>query len=210
MEFNESNFNIQFVNETWIIGTNKSSDGLINKSLVPKKLFIPNKIGENYIQEIGKNAFINLNIEEIIISEGIKQINTYAFGHLPNLTSVILPPSIIFIGYCGIHCYNNSAPEGSKTAKGTLTVTFSGDSKIEYLSQYSISRKERIIVYFMGKKSPICHDNIYFREVIKTVKVYSVHMHSLGGVRSSIFISQRTCRRRNIINVFITILLSYK
>ena len=69
MEVNESNFNVQEVNNTWIIGANTTRNGLKDESLVPKKLFIPNKINGHYIKEIGNNAFINLtSIEEIIVS----------------------------------------------------------------------------------------------------------------------------------------------
>ena len=142
-----TSFNFNQVNGKWIIGTNNTGtkSGLKDWSTLGSILNIPSVIDGNNIEEIGKHAFYSCKvIEEIIIGDGIKKINQWAFAHLLNLRRIVIPSSVEFIGNNGIHCYNEtaqsiygeSAPE--TTGKGNIVVTFLPDSKISFIGSFGI------------------------------------------------------------------------
>ena len=150
---------IKEINGVYIIGNNQSNyyrNGLRNWSLLGKYLFIPGVIQGCPISEIGIFAFYAcLNIEEIFISDSIRQINTYGFSSLESLRRISIPPSVEFIGYAAIHCFNNTLastvpglPNTEYTSKGTLYVSFSQNSQIKFMSNGSITRIENIVIYY--------------------------------------------------------------
>ena len=190
-------FNINKINGKWIIGTdNKTTarNGLTDWSKLETKLIIPSVINDQFIEEIGYYAFYNCPIiEEVIIDDGIKQINQIAFAHCRNLKSVVIPPSVEFIGYCGIHSYNTTAADihGSDaiqtSSKGTLVVTFLPDSRISFIGDFGISRKENIIIHYLGRMNPVHGSKPFGDKKASKVKIYSPFVHHFLGIKASCY-----------------------
>ena len=189
-------FVVNQINGKWIIGDNttETMNGLSNWSTLGPILNIPSIIDGHNIEEIGYHAFFKCTkIEEINIENGIKQINERGFSFLTNLKSIVIPPSVEFIGYCGIHCYNETAQSiygansRKATAQGTLVVTFLSGSKIAFIGNSGISRKENIIIYFLGKSKPQFLTNPLVLNLITSVKVYSPFVKQFLGVKTHNF-----------------------
>ena len=69
------------------------------------------------MESVGESAFSSSKITTVIISEGVKKIDWFAFYTCPHLTSVTLPQSVTSIGYAAfegasssfsIYCYAGS------------------------------------------------------------------------------------------------------
>ena len=198
------NFVSIYDNQTWILGDNSTTPGnaVKNVSLLTKTLTIPSVVEGNQIEEIGYRAFYRCFIvEEVFISNSIRRINQYAFSDLYNLKSIIIPPSIEFIGYAAINTFNrtqanedeeNGIYEESKyMSNGYLVVTFLPHSMIQYISQYGISRKRNIIVNYFDSRSFYCHENIFMQQYNPNVKIYAPYTSSFCGYKT---IYQRTCQ----------------
>ena len=80
-------------------------------------IVIPSKIEGYDVEAIGESAFSKSKLTSVIISEGVKKIDWFAFYTVPTLVSVTLPSSISEIGYAAfdgaslsfvVHCYNDS------------------------------------------------------------------------------------------------------
>ena len=207
---NQSNFVISYVNGTHMYGTNKTEarNGVKNWELIGPKLILPSYLDGKEITEVGQFAFCRCYyLKELFIDEGIKVLNDHAFGYCPNLTSIIIPPSVECIMYCSLHAYNESCE--TYTSVGTMKVTFAGDSMIKYIDHYSITRKEHVVIIFNGKTSPIYGNDPFYRRVIKSIKVYSTFTHSFCGVRSKIMHSQRCNKQRFITRTIFIIVIIY-
>ena len=187
-------FVVTKVGNKWIVGDNstKNGNGVAEGKTAGEKLFIPSVINGHTIEEIGTYAFREIyTIKEIIIENGIKQINRYSFGDLRLLTSVTIPPSVKFIGYGGVHCYNTSVKDTGitpgaieYTSRGKLIVNFLPNSNIKYIDDYGISRKENIEIYFWGHKSPDYNSDVFYCSMIKSVKIYSPYIKYFVGVKT--------------------------
>ena len=187
------NFVVSLIDNKYIIGSNNLTTqpnrqrGVKDASLLGSYLYIPSIINNSKIEEIGCYAFFRCEcLEKVVIENGIKQINRGAFSDNTNLQHVTIPASIEFLGYLAIHCYNislrlenNSLPLSAYTTKGTLTVVFMPDSQIGYLSSQIISRKEKIVIYYLGRKSPL-----YSPDPFDTnITIYAPHVQRFGGVK---------------------------
>ena len=151
-------------------------------------LVIPSIIDEKPIEEIGSHAFYGLvSIEEVVIKEGIKQLNQYCFSRCENLKKITIPSSVEFLGGASIHAYNytlaliNSSYKSKLyTTKGELKVIFLPESNLKYMDQACISRKENIIVYYWGYSEPNHHQDPFSKSYSK-VKIYSPYVKKFGG-----------------------------
>ena len=212
-------FNVNQIEGKNIIGLNNSiskRNGLINWTDLGPILNIPSFINNVKIDEISNYAFYNSSeIEEVNIGNGIRQINKYSFAHCHNLKSFVIPPSIGFIGHAGIHCYNESAEYAGKisrdcTSKGTLIVTFLPESKVYFIDDFGISRKEDIVIYYMGKNTLLPILNVFGNGLFSSVKVYSPYVASFIGkktIRSNI--TKCGSKRRNNVGIFFAIMLMF-
>ena len=190
------NFVVTSINGIWIIGNNKTSstgpNGVKNTDLLGSILYVPSIIDSHKIEEIGCYAFFRcINLIEVVIENGIKQINKCAFSDNTNLERVTIPASVEFLGNSAIHCYNYTLfKENSKlssieyTAKGLITVVFMPDSQISYLETQCISRKERVIIYYLGKKTPKYNDNPFYKSFCKSVKIYANYVNKFGDTKT--------------------------
>ena len=177
-------FNVNQINGKWIIGSNntKSMDGLKDWSKIGPSLKIPSIIDGHKIEEIGNMAFYRCTIlEDVIIEDGIKQINANGFQDCRNLKSVIIPASIEFIGNHAIHAFNTSS---GGTSIGTLVVTFMPNSRLSYVETYGIARKETIIIHYYGKRMPKYNNNPLSKFVIKEVKVFAPYVPKFLGEKT--------------------------
>ena len=182
----QSNFIVRVINGVRMYGTNKTSNynGVVNWKLIGPKLVLPSSLDGNKITEVGQYAFCGCNyLKELHISDGIKAIHSHAFAYCPNLTTVIVSPTVEFLYYCAFHAYNRSRTE-IFTSEGTMTVTFLANSMIKYIDKYAITRKEHIVIIYHGKVAPKYGENPFYREVILSVKVYSTYLHSFCGLRT--------------------------
>ena len=189
---NDSNYVVSEVDGRYSIGTGVTNTKTgLHEWGEYKKLVIPSIIDGKKIEEISLYAFYAYTcLEEVIISDGIKEIKTYAFGHCENLNNVIISPSVERIEKCGIHCLNhtlfsNNSNTNTKllTSSGVITITFLPKSNLKYLEQYAISRKENIVIYFLGYSSPQSHSNPFYKEYLNSITVYSSHVKYFGGIR---------------------------
>ena len=188
---NESIFVVENVNGYVSIGT--GANGVKTGLKVwdaHKKLIIPSVIDGQKIEEISKYAFYTYKyVEEVIISDGIKTIRTYAFGHCENLVNVIIAPSVERLESYSIHCYNHSyhssvsddASSSIFTTKGVLTITFLPNSNLKYLADFSICRRENIVIYFLGYSSPETQGDPFNTKYLKSLVIYSPYIKVFGG-----------------------------
>ena len=80
-------------------------------------IVIPSFIDGYAVDSIGEGAFRSSHITTVIISEGVKRVDWFAFYSCPYLTSVTLPSSVTYIGYSAfdgssssftVYCHENS------------------------------------------------------------------------------------------------------
>ena len=80
-------------------------------------IVIPSKIDGYEVEGIGESAFSKSKLTSVVISEGVRKIDWFAFYTVPSLVSVTLPSSIAEIGYAAfdgasssfvVHCYNDA------------------------------------------------------------------------------------------------------
>ena len=92
-------------------------------------IVIPSHVDGYAVSGIGESAFAYSKVNTVIISEGIKTVDWFAFYACPTLTSITLPKSIESIGY--------SAFEG---ASANFTVyCYSKTYSHDYVKSYGIS-----------------------------------------------------------------------
>ena len=210
------NLRVTLQNGKYIIGTNETTagNGYINKDIAGSVLTIPSKIDEKKIEEIGQYAFHRcFNIEEVFISDSIRAINQWAISDCYNLRSIIIPPSVEFIGTVGIHTYNrtkrniySNLPLKSYTSKGVLNVVFQPHSRIQYIGEFGISRKENIIVHYYDHGLFSCHSDIFYISVIQRVKIISPYSSSFCGYPTSYIRTCQSQRRLHSLHIFIVVM----
>lgn len=80
-------------------------------------IVIPSRIDGYAVEGIGESAFSKSKLTSVIISEGIKKIDWFAFYTVPTLISITIPETVEEIGYGAfdgasssfvVHCYNDS------------------------------------------------------------------------------------------------------
>ena len=109
------------------------------------------------VKKIAKHAFVVTSLTEIVIPEGVTEIDEYAFATSQTLSKVTFPDSLISIGYCAFyHCQAlESADFGSKlqiindhafdNCRELVSVKFSeGIKKIGEFSFYSCGKLESV------------------------------------------------------------------
>ena len=188
------NFIVSFINNVYIIGTNttREHNGVKNWTLAGPTMTIPSVIDGKNIEEIGQHAFYRChNLVEVFISNHIRSINVRAISECLNLKSVIIPPSIEFIGFAGIHAYNKSR---DNTADGIMKITFQANSKIQYIDQYGISRKNTIFIYYNDARQFPCHNDPFHRITKITLKIFAPYTSLFCGHTT---IHARTCQHKN-------------
>ena len=95
-------------------GTNASNNGTLSKYLYTvkdgvaiitgytgkdKHIVIPSNIDGYEVEGIGESAFSYSKLSSVIISEGVKSIDWFAFYTIPTLISITVPQSVTEIGY---------------------------------------------------------------------------------------------------------------
>ena len=111
-----------------------SNGDLVSYSGQESNVVVPLKIGDTKVSHIGETLFKdNKTIQSVIISEGIKTIDTYSFLNCSNLTSVKLPSNLEAIWQSS---FNNctslkeiTIPNGTKFPLGS---PFSGCTDITF------------------------------------------------------------------------------
>ena len=80
-------------------------------------IVIPSFIDGYAVEAIGENAFVSSKITTVIISEGVKRVDWFAFYTCPYLSAVTIPASVTSIGYSAfdgaspsftVYCNQNS------------------------------------------------------------------------------------------------------
>lgn len=62
-------------------------------------IVIPSHIDGYTVSSIGESAFSMSKISSVVVSEGVKRIDWFAFYTCPTLKSITLPSSVTYIGY---------------------------------------------------------------------------------------------------------------
>lgn len=84
---------------------------IIDSFIIKKDSYKDNNINElelKNVKAVGNNAFCNSNISNLVLNEGLEQINIYAFKD-NNISSLVLPSSLKYIGLRAF--YNNKIKE---------------------------------------------------------------------------------------------------
>ena len=80
-------------------------------------IVIPSFIDGYAVEAIGENAFLSSKITTVVISEGVKKVDWFAFYTCPYLSAVTIPSSVTSIGYSAfdgaspsftVYCNQNS------------------------------------------------------------------------------------------------------
>jgi len=80
-------------------------------------IVIPARIDGYFVEGVGENAFSNSKLTSVIISDGVSEIDWFAFYTVPSLVSVTIPSSVVEIGYAAfdgasssfsIYCHSGS------------------------------------------------------------------------------------------------------
>ncbi|MCF7924778.1 MAG: InlB B-repeat-containing protein, partial [Candidatus Izimaplasma sp.] len=90
-------------------------------------IVIPNTINGLPVTVIGAYAFQSTGLWQIVLNENLKEIRTYAFQNASNLTSIIIPESVTFIGANAFEqCYKLTEVifEGESQLKSIENQTF--------------------------------------------------------------------------------------
>ena len=80
------------------------------------EITIPSEYNGKPVIEIGERAFENNIVNTVIISDGVKRIEEYAFYYCAALESVSVPDSVSYIGeaaFAQCHSIRSIAPEGA-------------------------------------------------------------------------------------------------
>ena len=79
----------------------------IQKENVTGSLTIPYLVEGYKVVAVGEKAFMETNIESLVLSEGIKTVEQLAFSACIRLQSIKLPSTVQNLGYyCFVGCYN--------------------------------------------------------------------------------------------------------
>ena len=211
----ENNFVCTKIDDLWFLGTNDTDtigNAVSDSSLVPSKLVIPQTIQGHGIDQIGFNAFRDIDvIEEIIITCTPKIINAFAFAHLCKLKYIVIPPSVEELRRAAITAYNISKPEdydlSEFTSQGIMKIVFLPQSRIQIIGINSLSRKDHIEVYFWEKSSPFYQEDPFYTIYTKSIKIHAPYLSYFCGKRTIRII---TLKNKDIIlriHVFIYIAL---
>ena len=80
-------------------------------------IVIPSFIDGYQVESVGENAFCSSEITTVVISEGVKNVDWFAFYTCPRLSAVTIPSSVTSIGYSAfdgaspsftVYCQRNS------------------------------------------------------------------------------------------------------
>ena len=80
-------------------------------------IVIPSFIDGYQVESVGENAFNSSKVTTVVISEGVKSVDWFAFYTCPQLSSVTIPASVTSIGYSAfegaspsftVYCQQNS------------------------------------------------------------------------------------------------------
>lgn len=209
------NLYVSKIGDKYIIGKENIThhcQGVKSPSSVEPILRIPAVIDGNVIEEIGCGAFWRCSkLVEVIIEDGIKQINERAFSDCYNLVSISIPKSVIFFGTFCIHCYNfslleinSSLSSDAYNGKGTLRVSFARGSLINFLNSSSITRKEKIIIYYWENKSPSFSGDPFFLFCGIKVKIFAPFVKKFGGLATRNY--KTFYNKKESINYFLLII----
>ena len=196
---NDDNIIVSCISGKYIVGTNETNvlgNAVADKSKLPKKIVVPFTLNGHDIEEIGCYAFTGIScIEEVEIGNGIKIIRTYAFGDCWNLISVRVPESVEFIGTAGFHTYNYSSAGSSL---GKLIISFSPNSRLNFLDSRAIGRKEHTIIYFWDKCTSVKYnDDPFFKSTAKSIIAYAPKCSYFGGIKTK-QLNTCFCRRSHV------------
>ena len=85
---------------------------------------------------------------------------------------------IKYLGYRAIHCY---VSELNASSLGKLIVHFDPGSQIQFLSTYSICRKQFIEVYYWEKHSPLYGNDPFYKEKSDKITIHSPYLNLFAG-----------------------------
>ena len=203
-----------FVNNIFIVGDN------VSRALIstPQNgiIFIPYKINDNEIKEIGANSFSSCNtIEQVTIEARITQINEYAFGWCAKLERINIPNTCKIIQKWGIQTYNTTLGNSLPNPYKSLTIFFEANSKIKYIDTHGISYRENVNIYTCERINPILNPETFKK--VTNLKIYSPASFVLNKIRSTtreyssqckrIISIQRKCSNKNSVSLFVYVFL---
>ena len=99
-------------------------EGACESNLNVKKVICPSTL-----KTVGKNAFYNSGVKDVVFNEGLEVLENRAFNTRCVMNAVVLPSTLKRIHFNGLNCIETTVPEGcvidnySITHNATVTIT---------------------------------------------------------------------------------------
>ena len=140
------------IDGSYFIGKNESSgDAVADISKLSPDLNLISEYNGHKITDIGKNAFYNTTkLKTVTIGKFVINIHYGAFRHCINLRSVIVPPSVQFLGEAALRI----ADTEGVNIDCNYTVLFEPDSQLTYISYVAISGATHLNVIYCSCSPP--------------------------------------------------------
>ena len=203
------------INGTFMLGNNETSatddpsKGVVN-------LFVPLKVNNIYVKEIGSRSFLESKfLSTVTIEARITQINNRAFGYCRYLERINIPNTCELILQYGVQTYDSDLGGYKSNPYKKLDVFFEPNSKIKYIDDHAFAYRLNINIYFCNKVQPSIH---YYAFVVSpNVTIYSPYSFRFNNIRTTTrnFSTQcvlpHSCRVYNYLNSYNHIIyISYK
>ena len=167
---------------SYLVGTNESTNwgnGAVEGREINGTVTIPDEFNGLPVIEVGVYAFCQCrNIEHIIIGKYVVMIGKYAFGDLPNVTTVYIPSSVRFIQESGILFYHNKE---TKLSTGKVQIYIEENSQLEYINS-TFGWKQEVQIFSPSIVTPQCSGLMF--DSVKKVIIYSPYEFHFCGIKS--------------------------
>ena len=145
----------------------------------PVNITFPSTFEKRKITEIGVYSFSETRLKNVVLGRYVIYIRESAFRHCIELESIVIPPSVRYIGEGGIRKANTKG----QVNDSSLFVFFQPDSQLQYLDDDSISGATSITVIYCGCKAPKFVSKSVFYQVTDLMIITPVSM-KFDDVRS--------------------------
>ena len=171
------------VNGVFMLGNNRTS-ATDDSSKEVVNLFVPLKVNDIFVREIGSYAFHeSKSLSTVTIEARITQINYRSFSFCRALERINIPNTCEIILPYGANTYNSTLGEYKSNPFKKLDVFFEPNSKIKYIGDHAFAYRTYVNIYFCNKVKPIIHSDVFLKS--PNVNIYSPTSFKFFNIKSS-------------------------